>query len=61
MAFGMELGDERCRFENGEGLTACRTNWLCMPAAMVVAAMTTRAEPSLACRDAKRQRRTRGC
>jgi len=29
MVFGMELGDERCRSENGEALTARRTNSLC--------------------------------
>ena len=33
MAFGMELGEERCRSENGKARTARRTNSLSTPAA----------------------------
>jgi len=41
MVFGMELGEERCRSENGEARTARRTNRLCTPAAKVAAATST--------------------
>ena len=34
MVFGMELGEERRRSENGEARTARRTNSLCTPAVM---------------------------
>ena len=42
MVFGMELGEERCRSEHGEVLTARRTNSSCTPAAMAKDATNTR-------------------
>jgi len=47
MVFGKELGEERCRSENGEARTARRTNSLCTSAAMRADVTNTRVEPRM--------------
>ena len=56
MVFGMELGEERCRSENGKARTARRTNSSSTPAATRADATSTRVEPSPVCRDARRRK-----